>query len=81
MASGLRTETLSVDERRFTVTLEQDPQDGWWVGLVEELPGCGSQGGTLAECREMVADAIHEYLVARGDVPAHARQAAQTVAV
>ncbi|MBM3474268.1 MAG: type II toxin-antitoxin system HicB family antitoxin [Armatimonadetes bacterium] len=55
--------------------MEQDPEDGWWVGLVEELPGCGSQGSTLEECREMVADAIHEYLIARGDVPAHAEEA------
>jgi len=76
-----RTERVVVDGRRFTVTIQQDPEDGWWVGLVKELPGCGSQGGTLEELREMVADAIHEYLVARGDVAAHAQEGAEAVPV
>ena len=76
-----RTESMAVDGGRFTVTMEQDPEDGWWVGLVEELPGCGSQGSSLDDLREMVADAIHEYLVARGDVAADAQEGAEAVAV
>ena len=67
-ATAPRTEKLQVAGRKFTVTMEQDPEDGWWVGLVKELPGCGSQGGTLEELREMVKDAVHEYLIARGDI-------------
>jgi len=67
-ATAPRTEKLQVAGRKFTVTMEQDPEDGWWVGLVKELPGCGSQGGTLEELRDMVKDAIHEYLIARGDI-------------
>lgn len=62
------TEKLQVAGHRFTVNMEQDPEDGWWVGLVKELPGCGSQGSTIDELREMVTDAIREYLIARGDI-------------
>lgn len=67
-----RTEEVSVAGRQFTVTLEQDPEDGWWVGMVKELPGCGSQGSTLEELWEMVADAIREYLCAQEDSAADA---------
>jgi predicted RNase H-like HicB family nuclease len=81
MPSSRRRERVVVDARLFTVALKQDPKDGWWVGLVQELPGCGSQGGTLEECREMLADAIHEYLVPRGDLPAHAAEATGVPAV
>jgi len=80
-ATSPRVERMTVPGRRFTVTMQQDPEDGWWIGLVEELPGCGSQGSTLEECREMVADAIHEYLVARGDLPADAQEAIEAAAV
>jgi len=79
-ATAPRTEKLQVAGRKFTVTMEQDPEDGWWVGLVKELPGCGSQGGTLEELREMVKDAIHEYLIARGDIAENA-QNTQAVAL
>jgi DNA-binding transcriptional MerR regulator len=79
-ATSPRTERVTVAGRRFNVTMEQDPEDGWWVGLVKELPGCGSQGTTLEELRYMVADAIHETLIARGDLPDHA-QAGKAAAV
>ena len=79
-ATAPRTETVTVAGRGYTVTFEQDTEDGWFVALVEELPGCGSQGANLAEARDMVADAIREYLLATGEVTeeelaAHARQA------
>ncbi len=67
-ATSPLTEELVVAGLTFTVTMVQDPEDGWWVGLVQELPGCGSQGRSLAELREMVADATREYLIARGDL-------------
>lgn len=75
-----RTEHVKVSGRRFTVTMEQDPEDGWWVGLVQELPGCGSQGGTLEELRVMVVDAVKQYLIAQGDI-ADAGQFRQAAAV
>lgn len=67
-ATAPQTEELQVDGNGFTVTMVQDPEDGWWVGLVNELPGCGSQGGTIEELRDMVKDAIHEYLIALGGI-------------
>jgi DNA-binding transcriptional MerR regulator len=79
-ATSPLTEKLVVGGRKYTVTMEQDPEDGWWVGLVKELPGCGSQGSSLREVREMVADAIREYLIARGDLADDA-QASQALAV
>lgn len=79
-ATTPRTESITVAGRVFTVTFEQDPEDGWWVGLVRELPGCGSQGADLDEARAMVADAIAEYLLAtdqvtEAELAANARQA------
>jgi predicted RNase H-like HicB family nuclease len=74
-ATSPRAEKIAVADRKYTVTMEQDPEDGWWVGLVKELPGCGSQGGSLDELREMVADAIRKYLIARGDTIADAKAA------
>lgn len=64
---GHHWEQVEVERRAYRVEMRQDPKDGWWVGLVEELPGCGSQGATIEECRAMVADAIRECLLARQD--------------
>lgn len=80
-ASAKLTEKVKVAGRSFTVTIEQDPEDGWWVGLVDELPGCGSQGQTLEELREMVADAIRGYLIVRGEIPEDDEEASEEVAV
>jgi predicted RNase H-like HicB family nuclease/DNA-binding transcriptional MerR regulator len=80
-ASAKRTEKVTVAGRSFTVTIEQDPEDGWWVGLVDELPGCGSQGTTLEELREMVVDAIRGYLIVRGEIAEDDEEESQGVAV
>jgi len=73
-ATAPHKERIKVAGRRFTVSMERNPEDGRWVGLVAELPGCGSQGSTLDELRGMVADAIHEYLIARGDITSDPEQ-------
>lgn len=80
-ASAPSKETVEVDGTAFTVKIEQDPEDGWWVGLVEELPGCGSQGSTLEELRRMVVGAISDYLAVQGEVGEHGEEAAQASAV
>ena len=41
-------------ERRFT--LEYWVDDGWYVGRIKEIPGVFSQGETLEELEENVAD-------------------------
>lgn len=65
-----RLERIVIAGRQFTYTAERD--GAWWGAQVEELPGCWSQGKTLAELREMVADAIESVLIARGDIPDNA---------
>ena len=69
-----RVEKVAVAGREFTVSIEKDGK--WWIGSVEELPGCGSQGETLEELREMVADAVEGYLIVRGDIADSASTAA-----
>lgn len=40
----------------YTGVFEQ--VDSWWVGYVEELPGCNVQERTLEEARESLKEAI-----------------------
>jgi predicted RNase H-like HicB family nuclease len=65
-----RTEKVVVAGREFTYTVERDRH--WWGAQVAELPGCWSQGRTLTELREMVADAIESVLIVRGEIPDNA---------
>jgi predicted RNase H-like HicB family nuclease len=48
-------------ETAYTCRLEQD-QDGLWVALCPELPGCLSQGATAAEARANLDEAREAYL-------------------
>lgn len=45
----------------FTVVYERQP-DGSYVVSVPALPGCHSEGKTLEEAQEMIADAIQGYI-------------------
>jgi predicted RNase H-like HicB family nuclease len=49
----------------FNVVVERD-EDGWFVGRVVELPGCHTQGKTLAEVDERIREAIALYLEVEG---------------
>ncbi|MBU0609635.1 MAG: MerR family transcriptional regulator, partial [Armatimonadetes bacterium] len=80
-ATTPRIEQIEVAGRVFEVEMEQDPEDGWWVGFVDALPGCGSQGKTLDELRYMVADAVRECLIVRGELADYALETAQASAV
>ncbi len=44
-------------EREYTVVY-QPIEDGWYLATVPELPGAISQGRTIDEAREMIADAV-----------------------
>jgi antitoxin HicB len=46
----------------YTVVFEPDPDDGGYVVTCPALPGCITEGETLAEARSMAADAIQLYL-------------------
>jgi len=47
-------------ERKFT--LEYWIDDGWYVGRIKEVPGVFSQGETLEELEENIADAYRMVL-------------------
>lgn len=52
---------------QFTVIIERDPESGWLVGSVAELPGCYSQAPTLAELEANMREAIEVYLETVGE--------------
>lgn len=56
-------------KRFFTLEYWQD--DEWFVGKLKEVPGIFSQGQTLDELKENIADAYH-MMIEASDVPSHA---------
>lgn len=56
-------------ERRYTLVLDPDVEDGGYTVTVPALPGCITQGETVEQCVERAREAITGYLeslVARG---------------
>ena len=49
-------------EKIFTVIVERDPESGWLVGDVAELPGCYTQAPDLPELEKNIQEAIRGYL-------------------
>jgi len=41
----------------FTVVIEQD-EDGWYIATVPDIPGCHTQGKTMAEVLDRIKEAI-----------------------
>lgn len=52
-------------EMRFTVHVEYDELDGYWIAECLELPGAMSQGTTAEEALTNIADAIAAVLQVR----------------
>ena len=48
--------------RSFTVVVERDPESGWLVGEVVELPGCYTQAPDLPALEANVREAIKAYI-------------------
>ncbi len=46
----------------FTVVVERDPESGWLVGEVVELPGCYTQAPDLPSLAGNVREAIEAHL-------------------
>jgi len=46
----------------YTMIVERDPESGWLVGEVVELPGCYTQAPDLPSLEENMRDAISVYL-------------------
>ena len=61
------------DERRYTILIDPDEEDGGFTVTVPALPGVVTQGETVDECMERAREAIAlhiEGLLARGlEVP------------
>jgi len=53
-------------ENRYTGVFEQ--VEGWWIGHVEELPGCNVQERTLEEARESLKEVIQLVVQANRDL-------------
>ena len=47
---------------KLTIVVERDPESGWLVGSVAELPGCHTQAPDLATLEANVREAIDAYL-------------------
>lgn len=48
--------------RTFTMVVERDPDSGWLVGEVVELPGCYTQAPDLPGLEKNIREAILAYL-------------------
>jgi predicted RNase H-like HicB family nuclease len=51
----------------FTVVVERDPESGWLVGEVVELPGCYSQAPDLPTLERNMQEAALAYLKTTGE--------------
>ena len=52
----------------FTVIVERDPESGWLVGEVTELPGCYTQAADLPGLEKNLHEAIAAYLQTAGKI-------------
>ena len=68
----MRSEETSAEEapkaarRAFTLVVERDPESGWLVGEVVELPGCYTQAPDLPTLERNAQEAISAYLGVAG---------------
>ncbi len=53
-------------ENRYTAVFEQ--VEGWWIGCIEEVPGCNVQERTLEEARESLKEVIQLIVQANRDL-------------
>lgn len=49
-------------QQQFTVIIERDPESGWLVGSVAELPGCYTQALDMTSLEANMREAIQVYL-------------------
>ena len=55
-------------KRAFTVVVERDPESGWLVGEVVELPGCYTQAPDMPTLEANIKEAIAAYLETADDI-------------
>jgi len=49
----------------YTMIVERDPDSGWLVGEVVELPGCYTQAADLRSLERNIREAVKAYLKAK----------------
>ncbi len=49
-------------KKSFTVVVERDPESGWLIGEVVELPGCYTQAPDMPALEVNMKEAITAYL-------------------
>ena len=54
-------------KKTYTVLVERDPESGWLVGEVVELPGCYTQAPDIKQLEENIREAISAYVIDDGD--------------
>jgi len=54
--------------RTFNVIIEKD-EDGYFVGMVAELPGCHTQAKSLDVLQKRLKEAIRLYLEVKKEIP------------
>jgi predicted RNase H-like HicB family nuclease len=54
--------------QQFTYVVERDPESGWLVGAVTELPGCYTQAENMVELEKNIREAIQVYLETERDI-------------
>jgi len=47
---------------QFTMVIERDPESGWLIGEIVELPGCHTQAPDMASLDAAIREAIAVYL-------------------
>lgn len=50
----------------LTAVYERDGD--WWIAYVEEIPGANTQGKSIEEARENLADAVREIMAANREI-------------
>jgi predicted RNase H-like HicB family nuclease len=53
---------ISGHDLTFNLEFQRDPESGWFVVHVVELPGCISQGATIDEAKANIANALESYM-------------------
>jgi len=55
-------------QKTFTAIVERDPESGWLIGEITELPGCYTQAPDLPALEVNLCEAITMYLQTAGKI-------------
>lgn len=55
-------------QKMFTAIVERDPESGWLIGEITELPGCYTQAPDLPALEINLREAIAVYLQTAGEI-------------